>query len=152
MLALVQLSRVPVFLQFPDKFKLEKFSSHPTCHTYDIDAVERAFMRTELFQMIERYPNVRALNKPSLNDGALNGTYCSSYNHRVRTQGLSIWGRPGGRSARSHVGESCAALATRLLRAGWRVVLRLPTLFLNLPTRTSQTAPLRIKYRSADTT
>ena len=31
----------------------------------------------------------------------LNGTYCSSYNHLVRTQGLSIWGVPGGRPSRT---------------------------------------------------
>lgn len=31
----------------------------------------------------------------------LNGTCCSSYNHLVRTQGLSIWGVPGGRPSRT---------------------------------------------------
>ena len=36
-----------------------------------------------------------------LNPSYLNGTYCSSYNHLVRTQGLSIWGVPGGRPSRT---------------------------------------------------
>lgn len=79
----------------PEKFKIDKFGSHPTCPTYDIDVIEKAFMETELYSMINKYPSVQPLNKASLNDGYLNGTYCSSYNHLVRTQGLSIWGQPG---------------------------------------------------------
>ena len=46
---------------------------------------------------------MRPLNKPSMNDGILNGTYCSSYNHLVRTQGLNLWGQPGGRLKRSNL-------------------------------------------------
>lgn len=75
----------------PEQFKIKKFKSHPTCKTYDIDAIEQSFMKTELYAMLERYPTVQPLNKPSLNDDYLNGTYCSSYNYLVRTQGLSIW-------------------------------------------------------------
>ena len=85
----------------PEKFKISKFKSHPTCAKYDIDSIEQSFMKTELYSLIEKYPNIQPLNKPSLNDGYLNGTYCSSYNYLVRTQGLSIWGQPGGRPVRS---------------------------------------------------
>ena len=87
----------------PEKFKIGKFGTHPTCATYDIDSIEQAFMNTELYSLIEKYPNIQPLNKPSLNDGNLNGTYCSSYNYLVRTQGLSIWGQPGGRPVRTHL-------------------------------------------------
>jgi len=85
----------------PEKFKISKFTSHPTCASYDIDGIEQAFMKTELYSLIEKYPSVQPLNKASLNDGNLNGTYCSSYNYLIRTQGLSIWGQPGGRPVRS---------------------------------------------------
>jgi len=43
------------------------------------------------------YANTKSHLYPSY----LNGTYCSSYNHLVRTQGLSIWGVPGGRPSRT---------------------------------------------------
>lgn len=58
-------------------------------------------METELYSLINHHPSIQPLNKPSLNDGYLNGTYCSSYNYLVRTQGLSIWGQPGGRPTRT---------------------------------------------------
>jgi len=58
-------------------------------------------MGSKLFQVIEEYPNVRPLNKPSLLDGALNGTYCSSYNNLVQTKGVYFWGTEGGRNIRS---------------------------------------------------
>lgn len=74
---------------------------HYKCATVDIDVVEQSFMNTELYTMIDKHPSVVELNKPSLKDDALNGTYCSSYNHLVRTLGLSFWGTPGGRPSRS---------------------------------------------------
>ncbi|KAL7438769.1 hypothetical protein ACHAXH_006250 [Discostella pseudostelligera] len=85
----------------PEKFKDKNLKSHPTCGSYDIDMIERSFMETELYSLIEKYPSVQPLNKPSLKDENLNGTYCSSYNYLVRTQGLSFWGQPGGRPVRS---------------------------------------------------
>lgn len=85
----------------PEKFKDKNLKSHPTCGSYDIDMIERSFMETELYSLIEKYPSVQPLNKPSLKDENLNGTYCSSYNYLVRTQGLNFWGRPGGRPVRS---------------------------------------------------
>ncbi|KAL3806718.1 hypothetical protein ACHAXA_006531 [Cyclostephanos tholiformis] len=86
----------------PEKYKIPSIaSSHPICSSIDIDGVEQAFMKTELYSLIEEYPSVRGLNKASLKDGSLNGTYCSSYNYLVRTQGLSFWGTPGGRPSRT---------------------------------------------------
>jgi len=85
----------------PIQYKIDKFGSHPKCATIDIDIVERTFMNTQIYTLIDEYPSVRELNKPSMKDDALNGTYCSSYNHLVRTLGLSFWGTPGGRPTRS---------------------------------------------------
>ena len=85
----------------PEKYKIHSIKSHPTCAGIDIDEIERAFMKTELYSLIEAHPSVQELNKPSLKDDNLNGTYCSSYNYLVRTQGLSFWGTPGGRPVRS---------------------------------------------------
>jgi hypothetical protein len=85
----------------PEKYKLRSIKSHPTCAGIDIDEIERAFMKTDLYSLIENHPSVQVLNKPSLKDDNLNGTYCSSYNYLVRTQGLNFWGTPGGRPVRS---------------------------------------------------
>ncbi|KAL7527851.1 hypothetical protein ACHAWF_003720 [Thalassiosira exigua] len=97
----------------PKRYKDPRYTkSHPTCAGYDIDSVEQSFMNTELYALIEKYPNIKPLNKPSMNDATLNGTYCcsctknknsSSYNNLVRTQGLNIWGQPGGRPKRSNL-------------------------------------------------
>ena len=67
---------------------------HSLCSKHDIDDVEQSFMSTDLYQRIDQYPNIRELNKPSLLDDALNGTYCSNYNHLVHTQKLNFWGVP----------------------------------------------------------
>ena len=85
----------------PAKFRRKDLPRHPTCATYDIDSIEQAFMKTDLYILLESYPNMHPINKPSLNDDNLNGTYCSQYNHLVRTKGLSLWGVEGGRPTRS---------------------------------------------------
>lgn len=85
----------------PLQYKRKDLDPHPTCGNYDIDEVENALMSTNLYAKMQQYPNMMALNKPSLNDDALNGTYCSSYNFRVKTEGLSFFGTPGGRLTRS---------------------------------------------------
>ncbi len=85
----------------PKTFKNKGLKSHPTCGSYDIDMIERTFLEIELYSLIEKYPSVQPLNKPSLKDENLNGTYCSSYNYLVQSQGLSFWGMPGGRPVRS---------------------------------------------------
>ena len=87
----------------PDEYKIKKLPHHPTCANYDIDEIERLLISSKLYAKIQQYPNLISLNKPSLNDDNLNGTYCSSYNHRVRTEGLSFWGTPGGRPVRSRL-------------------------------------------------
>ena len=59
-------------------------------------------MSTELYQLIDQYPNIRELNKPSLlDDEDLNGTYCSNYNHLVHTQKLNFWGVPTDRLSKN---------------------------------------------------
>ena len=81
----------------PEKFKRNDLHHHPTCANYDIDQIEQSIMASKLYNKISKYPNLLPLSKPSLHDDNLNGTYCSAYNHRVRTEGLNIWGAPGGR-------------------------------------------------------
>jgi hypothetical protein len=75
---------------FPERFKNNSLESHPSCGSYDIDTMEQSFIETELYSLIEKYPNVQPMNKPSFKDGSLNGTYCSSYNYLVRTEGLDF--------------------------------------------------------------
>lgn len=87
----------------PQEFKRKDLPHHPNCATYDIDSIAQAFMKSSLFAKIELYPNMHPMNKPSLNDDNLHATYCSDYNHRVRTEGLSIWGQPGGRPKRTKI-------------------------------------------------
>ncbi len=58
-------------------------------------------MKSKLFQIMDGYPNVQSLNKPSLLDDDLNGTYCSSYNNLVQSKGVYFWGTEGGRNIRS---------------------------------------------------
>lgn len=85
----------------PPKYKRKDLSSHPTCGNYDIDTIEQSFLKTKLYNLLEQYENVRILNRPSMNDDMLNGTYCSSYNYMVRMRGLNIWGTEGGRPVRT---------------------------------------------------
>ena len=85
----------------PAQYKRKDLKSHPTCANYDIDSIEQSLLSSKLYAKLQHYPNLRPLNKPSLNDEQLNGTYCSSYNHRVKTEGLSFFGTPGGRPVRS---------------------------------------------------
>jgi len=67
---------------------------HPFCADYRIDEIENAFRETELYSLLEDYPNMRLFNKPSTRDKELNGTYCSSYNERVKTENLNFFGQP----------------------------------------------------------
>ena len=75
----------------PEKFKRNDLPHHPTCANYDIDQIEQSIMASKLYNKISQYPNLLPLSKPSLHDDNLNGTYCSSYNRHVRTEGLSSW-------------------------------------------------------------
>lgn len=75
---------------------------HSLCSKNDIDDIEQSFMSTDLYQLIDQYPNIRELNKPSLLDDELNGTYCSNYNHLVHTQKLNFWGVPTDRLSKNN--------------------------------------------------
>ena len=65
---------------------------HPFCGSLDIDAVEKAFMNTTIFKMIEDSNNggVGSILRPSLKDDALDGGYCSRYNKAVQAEGLEF--------------------------------------------------------------
>ena len=67
----------------------EQLDPHPFCGSLDIDAVEKAFMNTTLFKMINS-TEMRGINRPALYDDALDGSYCSRYNEAVRTEGLEF--------------------------------------------------------------
>lgn len=72
----------------------QKLDPHPFCGSLDIDAVEKAFINTTIFKMIEDNSRVvvgiRRINRPALIDDALDGSYCSRYNEAVRTKGLKF--------------------------------------------------------------
>lgn len=78
----------------PEVYKKEQLKPHPFCKDYDIDEIENAFMKTKLFSLLDAYHNMRQFNKPSLRDGELNGSYCSSYNERIKTEALNFYGQP----------------------------------------------------------
>lgn len=78
----------------PEVYKKDGLAHHPFCAGQDIDEVEKTFMETELYSWLDAYSNMRPFNKPSLRDGDLNGTYCSSYNERIKTEALSFYGQP----------------------------------------------------------
>ena len=80
----------------PLKRKDLTMKRHPLCGTLDIDSVEREFMDTDLYKLFDRYENVKGINKPSMGDEQLDGTYCSRYNELVRKRGLQFNQGPGG--------------------------------------------------------
>lgn len=67
-----------------------KLEPHPYCGSLDIDAVEKAFMNTTIFKMIDDYSSLGRILRPALKDEALDGRYCSSYNEAVRTKDLKF--------------------------------------------------------------
>jgi len=67
-----------------------KLEPHPYCGSLDIDVVEKAFMNTTIFKMIDDYSSLGRILRPALKDEALDGRYCSSYNEAVRTKGLKF--------------------------------------------------------------
>ena len=70
----------------------EALGPHPFCGSLDIDAVEKAFMNTTIFKMIEDSNNggIESILRPSLRDDALDGGYCSRYNKAVQAEGLEF--------------------------------------------------------------
>jgi len=67
----------------------EALDPHPFCGSLDIDAVEKAFMNTTIFKMIDSH-GPQGMNKPAMRDDALDGTYCSRYNKAVQAEGLEF--------------------------------------------------------------
>lgn len=63
---------------------------HPSCKNYDIESVEKGFLETRLYAAFYNHPNLSIMNRPSIDDGELDGTYCSSYNQLMWTQGSDL--------------------------------------------------------------
>lgn len=76
---------------------------YPACEVFDIDAVERAFVRTAIYQRFAtlgctsaelalgegatcaaRLPVARVIGSISIMDPVLNGSFCSAYNAQTR--------------------------------------------------------------------
>lgn len=71
----------------PDE-KNPRVKPHAFCELINPDSIETSFMNTDLFKLIDQYPLMRRMNRPSTVDGDLDGTYCSRYNTAVRTNGI----------------------------------------------------------------
>ena len=67
----------------------KKLDPHPFCGSLDIDVVEKAFMNTTIFKMIDSL-GLREINRPAMIDDALDGSYCSRYNKAVQAEGLEF--------------------------------------------------------------
>lgn len=59
--------------------------AHAFCTAIDINDLENHFMNTDLYKLIDGYTLMRRINRPSIVDGDLDGSYCSRYNDAVRT-------------------------------------------------------------------
>lgn len=70
--------------------KTDDLKPHPFCNSTDIDEIERKFIDTPLYRLIDQYKHARSINKPSMVDGALDGTYCSRYNADVTRMGYAF--------------------------------------------------------------
>jgi len=67
-----------------------KSSETSKCAVYNISAVEREFMRTQLYQKIANLSNLQGMNRPSVADGELDGDYCHKYNEKVKKLGIGF--------------------------------------------------------------
>ena len=86
----VQMSKYWRYELNPSTWDDEKLDPHPFCGSLDIDAVEKAFMNTTIFKMIDSSLGPRGMNKPAMRDDALDGSYCSRYNKAVQAEGLEF--------------------------------------------------------------
>ena len=73
----------------PSDKKNPEIVSHTFCGLIDPDAIERAFMNTKLYKLIDKHKLMRRMNRPATVDGDLDGTYCSRYNQAVRANGIT---------------------------------------------------------------
>lgn len=84
----------------PPSDKNLNMEGHKFCTSVDIDNLEAQFMSTEMFKLIDRYKLMRPINRVSLVDGDLNGSYCSRYNDAVRKYGITGNRAHGGLNSR----------------------------------------------------
>lgn len=64
--------------------------TYHACIIYDMDAVEKLFRSTTVYNLLEHYPNMKRANHLSEKDGELFGSYCSKYNNMVRERGIGF--------------------------------------------------------------
>lgn len=80
----MQMSRTFKNDLLPASLKTTGMKQHDFCEAFDINKLERHFMNTDLYQLLDGYKLVRRINRPSLVDGDLDGTYCSRYSDAIR--------------------------------------------------------------------
>jgi len=80
----MQMSRTFKNDLLPASLKMADMKQHSFCGDLHINDLETHFMNTDLYQLLDGYKLVRRINRPSLADGDLNGTYCSRYNDAIR--------------------------------------------------------------------
>ena len=84
----VQMSKYRRNELLPPSKKNLAMKAHLTCASYDIDDMAQKFMGTDLYALIDKYEGIKGINRPSLMDEALVGTYCSRYNEWVQKKGV----------------------------------------------------------------
>lgn len=72
------------------KNKLENESEVFGCEKYDIDAITRIFLNTNIAKLMDLDDNLRKHLRPSDHDGPLTPTYCSDYNKEVTKCNLNF--------------------------------------------------------------
>ena len=72
----------------PDE-KKSYLTKHKFCGSIDINGLEEQYMATDLYKLLDQYKLVRRINRVSLVDGNLNGTYCTRYNDAVQKYGIT---------------------------------------------------------------
>ena len=70
----------------------DNLSEPHTCSEYDIDEVERAFIASALYTRIVTMAGrgMDHASRPSAQDGVLDGSYCSTYNEKIKTKGIGF--------------------------------------------------------------
>eukprot|EP00804_Cyclotella_cryptica_P025525 CCRYP_012016-RB/>CCRYP_012016-RB protein AED:0.04 eAED:0.04 QI:128/1/1/1/0/0.5/2/187/735 len=71
----------------PASDKVNGTKPHDYCGSLDINILEAQFMNMVLYKLLNDYPFMKKINRPSIVDGDLNGSYCSRYNDAVRKHG-----------------------------------------------------------------
>ncbi|KAL3785791.1 hypothetical protein HJC23_007347 [Cyclotella cryptica] len=68
----------------PASLKKVGMKQHQFCGEIDINEIKNHFINNELYQLLDGYTLVRRINRPSVVNGNLDGTYCLRYNEAVR--------------------------------------------------------------------